>query len=188
MSSFFYFAYGSNLLTKRIHINNASAVRVANGILHDFRLDFADATADAKYHSPTWNGCPATIIPQLKSKVIGVIWSIKSEDLEMLDRQEGVEVGIYKPLTVDIERLDTTEFITCRCYQLVHNPAESLEPTDRPVERCPSRDYLNVVVNGAVESKFSDEYVDFLKSFKHNGKDANNKELVESLQLDNLIA
>jgi gamma-glutamylcyclotransferase len=32
-STFLYFAYGSNLLTKRIHINNPSAVRVGIGKL-----------------------------------------------------------------------------------------------------------------------------------------------------------
>lgn len=187
MTSFFYFAYGSNLLTRRIRINNSSAVRIANGILNDFKLDFADATADEKYHSPTWNGCPATIIPETKSKVVGVIWSIKNEDLEMLDRQEGVEVGIYRSMTVDVERQDSGELISCRTYQLVHNPVNSLDPQNRPFERCPSRDYLNVVVNGAVESKFNDEYVNFLKSFRHNGRDANNKELVASLKLNNFI-
>lgn len=102
MTSFYYFAYGSNLLTKRIKVNNKTAIRVANGLLTNFRIDFADSAADEKYYSPTWNGSPATIIPQTKSSVIGVIWSIKKKDLAMLDRQEGVEVGIYSPLTVEV--------------------------------------------------------------------------------------
>lgn len=34
MSTFFYFAYGSNLLAQRIHINNPSAVRVGIGKLN----------------------------------------------------------------------------------------------------------------------------------------------------------
>lgn len=187
MTSFYYFAYGSNLLTKRIKINNGSAIRIANGLLKGHRLDFADSSADEKYYSPTWNGCPATIIPHENSSVIGVIWSIKSEDLTLLDRQEGVEVEIYKPLTIDIQRMDSGDVISCRTYQLVHNPSTPLDTIDRPFERCPSRDYLNVVVNGAIESKFNQEYVDFLKSFKHNGNEAFNKDLVVSLCLNNFI-
>jgi gamma-glutamylcyclotransferase len=187
MSTFFYFAYGSNLLTKRIRINNKTAERVTNGILKNYRLDFADSTADTKYYSPTWNGCPATIIPEKDSKVIGVIWKIQTEDLPQLDQQEGVEVGIYKPLTVDIESMSNGDIISCRSYQLVQNPSTTLDPQGRCQERCPSRDYLNVLVNGAVESKIPQNYIEFLKSFKHNGNDATNKELVKSLCLDNLI-
>lgn len=187
MSTFFYFAYGSNLLTKRIRINNKTAERVANGILKNYRLDFADSNADKKYYSPTWNGCPATIIPEKNSQVIGVIWKIKNDDLSQLDYQEGVEVGIYKPLTLEIESMLNGEIISCRSYQLVHNPSTPLEPENRCHERCPSRDYLNVVVNGAVESNMPIDYINFLKSFKHNGNEATNKELVKELCLDNLI-
>lgn len=34
MSTFCYFAYGSNLLAQRIHINNPSAVRIGIGKLN----------------------------------------------------------------------------------------------------------------------------------------------------------
>jgi hypothetical protein len=45
---FYYFGYGSNLLAKRIKIQNKSAERVGVGILNDFRLDFADAALDTR--------------------------------------------------------------------------------------------------------------------------------------------
>lgn len=49
MSSFFYyFGFGSNLLAKRIQIQNKSAVRVGVGILKNYRLDFADSAADKR--------------------------------------------------------------------------------------------------------------------------------------------
>lgn len=49
MSNFFYyFGFGSNLLSKRIKIQNKSAERVGVGILNNYRLDFADASLDKR--------------------------------------------------------------------------------------------------------------------------------------------
>ncbi len=38
--SFVYFAYGSNLLTERIHYQNPSAKSIGIACLRDYRLDF----------------------------------------------------------------------------------------------------------------------------------------------------
>jgi gamma-glutamylcyclotransferase len=77
--TFLYFAYGSNLLTKRIHINNPSAVRVGIGKLMNYQLDFA------KY-SERWRGASATIVKSDKRHVWGAIWEIGLEHMESLDR------------------------------------------------------------------------------------------------------
>lgn len=58
MNKFYYFGFGSNLLSKRIKVENKSAERVSAGKLVDFRLEFGDM----HYFSTSWNGCPATII------------------------------------------------------------------------------------------------------------------------------
>lgn len=39
---FYYFGFGSNLLTKRIKVQNKSAERVGVGKLKNYRLDFGD--------------------------------------------------------------------------------------------------------------------------------------------------
>jgi gamma-glutamylcyclotransferase len=166
MTTFYYFGFGSNLLEKRIKIQNKSAVRVGVGKLNDFILDFADATADEKYYSKTWNGCPATIIEHAGSAVFGAVWKIETKDLEELDRQEGVELGIYKPMEVKV-LLNQDKEISCRTYQLVHNPQEPLDPQNRCFERQPSKTYL--------------------QSFKHNGNAAINTELVEKLNLKDFL-
>lgn len=189
MPGFYYFGFGSNLLEKRIKVQNKSAERVGPGKLVDYRLDFADSTADEKYFSPTWNGCPATIIENPGSAVHGAVWRINDDDVEELDRQEGVECGIYKPLTVkvlvDIE--GETAKVSCRTYQLVHNPPTPLDPTKRPFERQPSETYLNVILNGAEETGLPADYIEFLKSFKHNGNTAINKDLIEQLNLKEML-
>jgi gamma-glutamylcyclotransferase len=148
MSSFFYyFAFGSNLLTKRIHVQNKSAVRVSNGILKNFKLEFGDFDLDKRIFSPIWQGSPATIIQEQDSHVCGVVWKINNEDLKSLDKQEGVDNQIYKPLEVQIfvEKLQKT--ITCRTYQLVNNPTTILDPFNRPYNRQPSKTYLTGEIN-----------------------------------------
>lgn len=185
-SRFYYFGFGSNLLENRIKIQNKSAVRVGVGKLKNFRLDFADASADEKYYSKTWNGCPATIIENQGLTVYGAVWQIETKDLDELDRQEGVECGIYEPLEVKV-LINDDEEIPCRTYQLVHNPPSPLDPENRPFERQPSKTYLNVILNGAEETGLPEDYVSFLRSFKHNGKTANNVELVKQLNLKELL-
>lgn len=189
MPAFYYFGFGSNLLRNRIKVQNKSAERVGVGKLVDFRLDFADSTADKKYYSPTWNGCPATIIHDEGSVVFGAVWTIAGEDLSELDRQEGVECGIYKPMDVKvlINLKDAEEEIVCRTYQLVHNPRTPLDPEKRPVERQPSKTYLNVILNGGLETGLPADYIEFLRSFKHNGNLATNKDLVAQLNLKDML-
>ncbi|CAO1431602.1 unnamed protein product [Diamesa tonsa] len=182
-NKFYYFGFGSNLLSKRIKVLNKSAERVTAGKLVDFRLEFAETT----YFSPTWNGCPATIIENPGSIVYGAVWTIDNDQLHELDRQEGVDVSLYKPMTVKVLINDDKEEIECRTYQLVNNPENILEPEDRTNERQPSKTYLNVIVNGALESKLPSDYVEFLKRFKHNGNLAIDKDLVAKLDLKDVI-
>ncbi|GBP37485.1 Gamma-glutamylcyclotransferase [Eumeta japonica] len=81
-SYFYYFAYGSNLLQKRLKILNPSAEFFGTAKLQDYRLDFI------KY-APTWRGAVATIVEDPGSEVWGAVWLIKESDRENLDRRCG---------------------------------------------------------------------------------------------------
>ncbi|KAJ8920297.1 hypothetical protein NQ315_011958 [Exocentrus adspersus] len=61
---FLYFAYGSNLLEQRIHIQNPTAVRHDIGKLKDYQLDFIT-------FSRRWKGASATIIPKKRRPRLG---------------------------------------------------------------------------------------------------------------------
>ncbi|XP_066942378.1 gamma-glutamylcyclotransferase-like isoform X2 [Macrobrachium rosenbergii] len=149
---FLYFAYGSNLLTERIHINNPSAKKIQVGKLKDYRLDF-------NYFSQRWKGCAATIVEDPGNHLYGVLWEIANEDLAHLDTQECVHQGIYKAVEVDVETL-TGEQVRARSYQII-----------RPLEqdRRPSSVYLDVIVRGAKENGLPEDYVKFLEGIEHNG-------------------
>lgn len=101
-------------------------------------------------------------------------WSftiLNDEKLNFFHRQEGVERNFYKVLTKSIET-PTGEQITCRLYQQVNDPKESVKLEDIPVDRQPSKTYLNCILKGAEESELPSEYVNDLKRIPHNARDA----------------
>lgn len=56
----------------------------------------------------------------------------------------------------------------CRAYQLANIPEEWDGPSSKRQNQ-PSTTYLKTIVKGAIETKLPSEYIDFLKSFEHNG-------------------
>ncbi|KAF8781710.1 Gamma-glutamylcyclotransferase like protein [Argiope bruennichi] len=76
--SFLYFAYGSNMLKQRMHINCPSALFKCIGELKNFKLSSTDFA-----HS--WKGAVATILECKNDSVWGVVWEISKEHEEKLD-------------------------------------------------------------------------------------------------------
>ncbi|XP_026758950.1 gamma-glutamylcyclotransferase-like [Galleria mellonella] len=162
--TFLYFAYGSNLLKKRIHINNPSAQFLGVGRLDDHQLDFI------KY-SNHWKGTSATIVPTTGTSVWGAIWRIQNKDMPALDRQEGVDTNWYFPKTVNIFT-SNGKTVECRTYQQTINPPPRSDNEDIPSDRRPSITYLECIINGAVECKLPEDYLKKLKKIPHNGQEA----------------
>lgn len=158
---FLYFAYGSNLLAKRIHVNNPSAVRAGIGKLENYRLDFVTI-------SRSWKGAIATVVSTPGRTVWGAIWEIDNENLRNLDKQEGVASGVYIPLEVNIIT-PSGENKKCRVYQQSVIPKEVKKMKDLPTERRPSGPYLMTIIMGAAESGLPEDYQKFLKTIPHNG-------------------
>lgn len=74
--------------------------------------------------------------------------------------------------------------VPARVYLLNEQPVNNyhdLLPEEVPEERQPSTTYLKVLVKGAVEGGVPREYVNWLKSIKHNDKKV--QETEELLQL-----
>ncbi|KAK3850637.1 hypothetical protein Pcinc_042670 [Petrolisthes cinctipes] len=117
----------------------------------DYRLDF-------NYFSQRWKGAAATIVEAPGHHVYGIVWEINDDDLDNLDRQEGVSQGIYRVLKVEVET-DSRETLTARSYQIA-NPQHD--------DRRPSAVYLDVIINGARENGLPEDYIKFLESIEHN--------------------
>ncbi|XP_006832337.1 PREDICTED: gamma-glutamylcyclotransferase [Chrysochloris asiatica] len=151
--SFLYFAYGSNLLTERIHLLNPSAAFCCVGRLQDFKLDFGNPQGK---ESPTWHGGIATILQSPGDEVWGVIWKLDKSNLSSLDKQEGVTSGIYDPIEVKVYTQGKKE-ITCRSYQMKNY--ESVPPSPQ---------YKTVICLGAKENALPLEYQKKLKAIEPN--------------------
>ncbi|KAM7358567.1 gamma-glutamylcyclotransferase-like isoform 1-T1 [Cochliomyia hominivorax] len=166
-SKFYYFGYGSNMLAKRIHIQNPAAQRVGVGKLQDYRLDFHTT-------STNWQGAPATIVPSPSDVVYGAIWEIDSCHIKDLDDQEGVHVNHYTPMTLTVYCFNLDKSLECRSYHLVDQPKTHIKTLSKEqslaLNRRPSKTYLKTVIKGALETGVPKDYIEWLKTVHHNDK------------------
>ena len=151
VGTFLYFGYGSNLFSKRIHINNPSAKKVSIARLDDYKLSFG-------HFSKGWGGATATIKPQKGSQVWGVVWEIDVKDLPSLDKQEGVPY-VYQRLENKEVTTPESEKLSVLMYHLV----KGLE-----LDPVPSGVYHSIILKGAVENNLPGEYMEFLQGIKNN--------------------
>uniref|UniRef100_A0A8C8RM62 Gamma-glutamylcyclotransferase n=1 Tax=Pelusios castaneus TaxID=367368 RepID=A0A8C8RM62_9SAUR len=112
--SFLYFAYGSNLLQERIQLQNPSAAFCAVANLQDFKLVFGNHQGRPSFN---WHGSTATIVQSPGDEVWGIVWKMNTSNLNSLDKQEGVEDGIYSPIEVNVHTQEG-KVLTCRSYQM----------------------------------------------------------------------
>ncbi|XP_045495369.1 gamma-glutamylcyclotransferase-like [Colias croceus] len=161
-NTFLYFAYGSNIWTFRIHMNNPTAEFVSIGRLDNYRLDFI------KY-SKFWGGPTATPVPTANAHIWGVIWRLHTDNKASLDKQEGVDKNIYYSKYSNI----LTPYIgvlKCLVYEHLVIPLPRGDNDEIPIERWPSWTYKEVIVLGAEEHKLPEYYINDLKKIKHNGE------------------
>ncbi|CAG9581603.1 unnamed protein product [Danaus chrysippus] len=161
-NTFLYFAYGSNLLAKRIHIKNPSAKFFSIAQLPNYRLDFENI------NNSYWNGAAATIVEESDSVVWGALWTLDVKDIPHLDEQEGVNVGLYRVRNVSVHTPDGNT-LTARTYQITVDPPK-VQVKDMPLERQPSNTYMEVIVRGAFECLLPMKYIGYLVTFPTNGK------------------
>ncbi|XP_055203257.1 gamma-glutamylcyclotransferase isoform X1 [Gorilla gorilla gorilla] len=129
--SFLYFAYGSNLLTERIHLRNPSAAFFCVARLQDFKLDFGNSQGKT---SQTWHGGIATIFQSPGDEVWGVVWKMNKSNLNSLDEQEGVKSGMYVVIEVKVATQEGKE-ITCRSYLMTNYESAPPSPQYKKVEK-----------------------------------------------------
>ncbi|XP_034657747.1 gamma-glutamylcyclotransferase [Drosophila subobscura] len=182
-SKFFYFGFGSNMLAQRIHIQNPTAQRMGAALLPDYRLDFAR-------EGPRWRGAVATIVPTPGEHTWGTLWEIDVSNLDDIDNQEGVHLGVYEALTVYVKLRNEESATPARAYMLTksHQPETNLYhmlPDQVPQGRQPSKTYLQCLIKGAIESSIPEDYVIRLRSIKHNGRVESSLE--EKLELQDVV-
>ncbi|MBN3305513.1 GGCT glutamylcyclotransferase, partial [Amia calva] len=149
---FFYFAYGSNLLKERLRLKNPSAQLHCTGRVQDYMLNFGTCGGNKNNR---WHGGVATIEESQGHEVWGVVWKMSHQNLHSLDEQEGISLGIYKPIYVRVETED--EELLCRSYQMNNFLASLTSPQ-----------YKEVVCSGARQNNLPLEYIKKLEAIETN--------------------
>ncbi|XP_004626576.2 gamma-glutamylcyclotransferase [Octodon degus] len=163
---FLYFAYGSNLLTKRIRYRNPSATFCCVARLQDFKLDFGNFQGKT---SQRWHGSIATIFQSPGDEVWGVVWKVHKSNLNSLDEQEGVESGVYVVIEVKVSTQEGKQ-LTCRSYLMTNYESAP-----------PSPQYKKVICLGAKENGLPLEYQEKLKAIEPNDYEGKVSEGMEEI-------
>ena len=144
-----YFAYGSNMLTRRLTDPSRAPSAVACGIARapGFVVRFHKAGADGS------GKCTLVATGNEPVEAYGVLYDLSDTDGARLDRVEGVHTGGYIRCAVRVRRLDgdTTRAVTYVASDRHVDPA-----------RVPFNWYRDLVVAGAIEHGLPVPYIEEL--------------------------
>jgi len=140
-----YFGYGSNMCpTIFLERRKMSPVETRWGWLNDYRLCFNIPVG------PGERGV-ANVEPEEQARTCGVLYLLRTEDCERLDRSEGVHVGLYRRIPVEI--VAGKHQVTAFTY------GSSLTQAGRK----PSPRYIGLLLNGARYHGLPADYIRYLE-------------------------
>ena len=145
-----YFAYGSNMETATFSGRRGIAYRRAvPARVPGWRL-----VLDKPGIVPVGHGF-ANIVPDDAAAVLGVLYEIRTVELDHLDLSEGVLIGNYRRVEV------VAETLTSRATKV---GAQTLASDRRDVSLRPSTRYLACLIAGAREHGLPAAYVEWLRA------------------------
>jgi len=150
---FFYFAYGSNMLTERLQkrCSSASPLEGAVATADGYALSFSKRSKKDESGKATLVRPDRGIRP-----VHGVIFEIQNDELRCLDCAEGKGFGYDRLDSFKVRLLpDGSEIVTCTYLA----QPESCDPTLQPYDW-----YRALVLAGAAQHGLPKEYVNCLQS------------------------
>lgn len=142
-----YFAYGSNMGLTALSARCPSARQLGVARVEGFRLGFTR-------RSERRGGGVADLVPAPGRVVWGVLFDV-GDELELLDGYEGVPTAYQRELW----KVTTPEgaIVEAWVYVVLQKAAETL----------PSREYWELLLEGAREAGLSDEYVAEIERIAH---------------------
>ena len=141
-----YFAYGSNMSRAIFCERRGMSPTVSRwGVLDGFRLCF-DLPIGAGERGV------ANVVPEPGARTFGVLHLLTSAELDRLDRTEGVHVGLYQRVVVDVAGADGGRVAAVTYRSTWASPG-----------RKPSARYLGLLLTGAREHALPDEWIRFLE-------------------------
>ncbi len=165
MNTVLYFAYGSNMLSRRLRARDRtpSATAVGTGFVAGRRLAFDKVSTDGS------GKCDAEPTSRPTDRVYGVLYEIDPAEDPSLDRAEGLGAG-YREEPVTIATGSGTRNATTYA-------ATAKEPALRPYHW-----YKALVIAGAVEHGLPTAYVEWLRTCQSQ-PDPNERRRAENEQV-----
>ena len=139
-----YAAYGSNLDPRQMMERAPHSPHRGNGWLRGWRLTFGGEEIG-------WEGAVATLAEDPEASVYVALYDLTREDESSLDQWEGVTTDLYRKIRVRVETLDGSSL----AYVYVLNSYEG---------GFPSRRYVEIMINAAIEAGAPEDYIDGLRS------------------------
>jgi gamma-glutamylcyclotransferase (GGCT)/AIG2-like uncharacterized protein YtfP len=99
-----------------------------------------------------WEGAVATLAEDLSASVFVAIYDLTRQDESALDEWEGVNTNLYSKIRVRVDTLSGVQL----CYVYVLNSFEGGNPSKR---------YLEIMLNAALEAGAPSDYIDMLKGY-----------------------
>jgi len=146
-----YFVYGSNMNKEQVLARGVKPKVVGAAKLPDHQLAFFD-------YSVVWDGGEESVVPALGHDVWGVIYELSPYDRERLDdaqdaRLDGSGAYFHSPAkVVDQEG----KVLTVLLYK----------KDKQGIPQKPSREYLDFIVQGAVDHELPSAYVEALRGME----------------------
>ena len=140
-----YAAYGSNLDPRQMLQRAPHSPHLGTGWLRGWRLTFGGEEIG-------WEGAVATLAEDSSASVFVSIYDLTRQDESVLDEWEGVNTNLYSKIRVRVDTLSGVQL----CYVYVLNSFEG---------GIPSKRYLEIMINAALEAGAPSDYIDTLKRF-----------------------
>lgn len=140
-----YAAYGSNLDPRQMLQRAPHSPHLGTGWLRGWRLTFGGEEIG-------WEGAVATLAEEPSESVFVSIYDLTRQDESNLDQWEGVTTNLYSKIRVRVDTLTGVQL----CYVYVLNSFEG---------GIPSKRYLEIMINAAIEAGAPSDYLEKLKKF-----------------------
>lgn len=148
---FYYFAYGSNMLTERLCARCSSARPIGQAEVEGFDIEFTKPSEDGSGKANLRSATGADRTSQ------GVVFAIDQSEQAALDAAEGVGVGYNRIDSLAVRLRDRDTRLSAATY-IATEPQPGLIPYDW---------YLALVIAGAWQHHLEPEYVARLSSIPY---------------------
>lgn len=147
MNAINYFAYGSNMSSRRLKKRCPSVQFKCVGYVKDYELKFNKKSKD--------NSGKANLVKQPGKVVWGVVFSISKEDLEELRKiEKGYELTFLEKVIIEEGKEE-------KSYTFIANGNDNVDDNLLPYDW-----YLQHCLKGAQQHKLPNDYIKFLKRFR----------------------